>query len=133
MGIPRSFPLMGLERFFLLIHTIPKIWDEWIPIVWKKYKKKETFQNYEVLKYFMWSRNPYNSQTTEWENSHIMGLVWEVHRQFPSSVIPYIYRVNRSTCNFQCLGMCKFLYHGNILQKAIHSYDPGRNIWNKME
>ena len=37
MGIPRSFPLMDFERFFLLIHTIPKIWGERIPIVRKKY------------------------------------------------------------------------------------------------
>ena len=59
------------------IHAIPKAWDKWISIVWKTYGKKQTFQNYEVPKYFTWSRNQYNSQTTRWVNSHITELVWE--------------------------------------------------------
>ena len=49
------------------IHAVPKALDEWISIVRKKYGKKQTFQNYEIPKYFVWSRLPYNSQTTvEW-------------------------------------------------------------------
>ena len=59
------------------IYAIPKSWDEWIPAVRKKYVKKQTFQNNAVRKYFMWSRNPYNSQTTGWVNSHITELVRE--------------------------------------------------------
>ena len=46
------------------IHAIPKAWDESVLIVQKKYGKKQTFPNYETRKYFMLSRNPYNSQTT---------------------------------------------------------------------
>ena len=33
-----------------------------IPIEREKYKKIQTFQIYGFLKYFKWSRNPYNSQ-----------------------------------------------------------------------
>ena len=64
------------------IHAVPKVWDEWIPIVRKKYGDKQIFQSYKIPKYFMWSRNPYNSQTTEWANSHITGLVWENTNNF---------------------------------------------------
>ena len=35
------------------IHAIPKASHEWIPIAREKYGKKQTFQNYEVPKYFM--------------------------------------------------------------------------------
>ena len=28
------------------IYAIPKTWDEWTSIVWQKYVKKQTFQNY---------------------------------------------------------------------------------------
>ena len=52
MGIPRSFPLMDLERFFLLIHTIPKTRGKRIPIVRKKYEKTQTFKSKGFLKYF---------------------------------------------------------------------------------
>ena len=32
------------------IYAIPKTWDEWISIVWQKYVKKQTFQNYGFKK-----------------------------------------------------------------------------------
>ena len=60
MGIPISFPLTDLERFFLLIHTIPKTWGKLIPIVRKKYEKTQTFEVF--LKYFVQNRNPCDSQ-----------------------------------------------------------------------
>ena len=44
------------------IHKISKIWEKWIPIIREKYTKKQTFQTYVFLKYFGWSRNPYNFQ-----------------------------------------------------------------------
>ena len=44
------------------IHTTPKTWEKWVPIVREKDGKTETFQNYEFLKYFAQSKYPYNSQ-----------------------------------------------------------------------
>ena len=80
--------------------------------------KKQIWQNYKVLKYFMWSRNPYNSQTTKWVNSHIPELVWQ---NTHNSLVP-LYHTDlglMETLIHQCLGMCKFPCHGNILWKAI--------------
>ena len=42
MGIPVSFQLMDLEKFLLLIHTIPRIWEKRISIVKQKYVKTQT-------------------------------------------------------------------------------------------
>ena len=39
--------------------------------------------------------------------------------RFPGSALPHKFRVNGSPCNSQCLRMCKFSYHGNIMWKAI--------------
>ena len=52
------------------IHTIPKIWEKWIPIVWEKHGKTQTFQSNGFLKYFGRSRNPYNSQNIGKGNLH---------------------------------------------------------------
>ena len=68
MGKHKHSKVKGFLNISLEIHAIPEAWDDWIPIVWKKYGKKQTFQNYEIPKYFMWSRKPYNSQTTGWVN-----------------------------------------------------------------
>ena len=40
-------------------------------------------------------------------------------RQFPGFVLPYRFTVNWNPCNHQCLGMCKLLFHENILWKDI--------------
>ena len=44
------------------IHAVPKTWEKWISIIGEKYGKTQTFEIYGFLKYFGWSRNPYNSQ-----------------------------------------------------------------------
>ena len=59
------------------IHTIPRTWEMWIPIIREKYGKKQTFQSNGFLNYFEWSRNPYNSQNMEKVNSHSKGKIWE--------------------------------------------------------
>ena len=59
------------------IDTVPKTWEKWISIVREKYGKTQTFQIYGFLKYFSWSRNPYNSQNMEKMDFHSMGKVWE--------------------------------------------------------
>ena len=57
------------------------------------------------------------------------SIVWE--NTDNSNALPYSFRVNGNPCNHQCLGMCKFPYHGNILWKAISF--PGCVIVRKLE
>ena len=59
------------------IHTIPKTWEKWIPILREKYGKKQIFQSNGFLKYFGRSRNPYNFQSMGKVNLHSMGKVRE--------------------------------------------------------
>ena len=59
------------------IHTISKTWKKWIPMIREKYGKKQTFQSNGFLKYFGWSRNPYNSQNMGKVNLHSTGKVRE--------------------------------------------------------
>ena len=59
------------------IHTIPKTWEKWIPIIREKYGKKQTFQSNGFLNYFEWSRNPYHFQNMEKVNSHSKRKIWE--------------------------------------------------------
>ena len=62
------------------IHAVPKTWEKWISIIREKYGKTETFQIYGFLKYFGWSRNPYNSQNLGKVNFHNTGKVWEKNK-----------------------------------------------------
>ena len=62
-GKTQTFQIYGLNiSGEAEIHKISKIWEKWIPIIREKYTKKQTFQTYVFLKYFGWSRNPYNFQ-----------------------------------------------------------------------
>ena len=58
------------------IHAVPKTWEKWISIIREKYGKTQTFQIYGFLKYFRWSRNPYNCQNLGKVNFHNTGKVW---------------------------------------------------------
>ena len=88
-----------------LIHSIPKIWEKWIPIVremgkiwkntnisklrvpktWEKWilivqekcEKTQAFQIYGFIKYFGWSRNSYISQNMGKVNLLSTRKVWE--------------------------------------------------------
>ena len=64
MGKHKHFRFMGFLNISgeAEIHKISKIREKWIPIIWEKYAKKQTFQTYGFLKYFGWSRNPCNFQ-----------------------------------------------------------------------
>ena len=59
------------------IHAVPKTWKKWISIVRKQHEKTQTFQICGFLKYFGWSRNPYNSQNMGKVNFHSTEKVWE--------------------------------------------------------
>ena len=59
------------------IHTVPKIWEKWIPIVREKYGKTQTFQSEGFLELFTWSRNPCSSQNMGKVDCHYTGKVWE--------------------------------------------------------
>ena len=87
-GLPLYGKSMGKHKHFKFmvllnisdeaeIHTIPKTWEKWIPIIREKYGKKQTFQSNGFLKYFGWSRNPYNSQNMGKVNLHSTGKVRE--------------------------------------------------------
>ena len=55
---------LNISRGWVNSHSTGKVWEKNIPKSW-------------VPKYFMWSRNPNNFQTTEWVNSHITEKIWE--------------------------------------------------------
>ena len=84
MGKHKHFKFMGLLNILdeAEIHTIPKTWEKWIPILREKYGKKQIFQSNGFLKYFGRSRNPYNFQSMGKVNLHSMGKVRE-NRDFP--------------------------------------------------
>ena len=72
MGKNKHSKVMGFSTILseAEIHTIPKIWKKWIPIVRGKYEKAQTFQSNGFLKYFGWSRNPYKFQNKGKVNLH---------------------------------------------------------------
>ena len=79
MGKHKYFKVKGFLNFWheAEIHAVSKIWEKWIAMVQEKYGKIQIFQIYGSLKYFGWSRNPYNSQNMGKVNSHNTGKVWE--------------------------------------------------------
>ena len=56
------------------IHTTPR--ENRIFIIREKYGKK-TIESYGFLKYFGWSRNPYDSKNMGKEDFHSTGKAWE--------------------------------------------------------
>ena len=72
----------------------------------EKYRKTQAFQIFGCLKYFGWSRNPYDSQNMGKVSLRITGKVWE-NTDFSHSSLPRIFRVDENRCNSQFLGMCK--------------------------
>ena len=79
MGKHKHFKIKGFLFFSLEaeIHAVPKTWEKWISIVRKKYGKTQSFQIFGFVKYFGWSRNPYNPQNMGKVNSHSKGKIWE--------------------------------------------------------
>ena len=59
------------------IHLVPKAWEKGISIVQEKYGKPQAFQIYEFVKYFGWSKNPYNFQNMGKVNLHSTEKIWE--------------------------------------------------------
>ena len=79
MGKHKHFKVKGFLNFWLVaeIHAVPKIREKWISMVWEKYGKTQTSEIYGFLKYFGWSRDPYNSQNTGKVNSHSKEEIWQ--------------------------------------------------------
>ena len=67
MGKNKNFKLMDFLHILgeAEIHTIPKIWENWIYIIQEKDGKIQKFQIHGFVKYFRLNRNPYNSQNRE--------------------------------------------------------------------
>ena len=59
------------------IHLVPKAWEKGISIVQEQYGKPQAFQIYEFVKYFGWSKNPYNFQNMGKVNLHSTEKIWE--------------------------------------------------------
>ena len=126
MGKHKHFKVKGFLNFSYEteIHAVPKIWEKWISIIREKHGKIQAFQIYGFLKYFGWSRNPYNSQNMEKVNLLSTGKVWE-NTDFPCSLLPRIFRVNKNPCNSQCLGMYKYHKMEIFCGKSNHSQAVG--------
>ena len=98
--------------YFLLeagIHAVPKTQKKWISIVWEKYGKRQTFQIYGFLKYFEWSRNPYNSQNIGKVNFHNRGKVWE-KTNIQKLWVSQIFLVKQKSIQFPKYGKIEFIW-----------------------
>ena len=130
------------------------IWKEWIPIIREKYRKIQTFQSNGFLKYFGWSRNPYNFQNMGKVNSHSNEKLWEntnisnlsvseifclkqKSMQFPKhrkSGLP-LYGKSMEKQTFQIYGLLKYFgwsrnpYNSQSMGK-VNAHDTGR-VWEK--
>ena len=100
------------------IHTIPKIWEKWIPIIWENYGKKQKFQSNGFLKYFGWSRNPYNSQYIEKVNPHSKGNIWENTNISKVKCFWNFCAWNRNPCSSQNIEKLDFHYTGKIWENT---------------
>ena len=85
------------------IHAIPKTWEKWILIKRETYGKTQTFQSSRFLKYFAWNRNPCNSQSMGWLNSHITGKVFG-KINIPKLWVPKYFTWSRNPYYFQTMG-----------------------------
>ena len=132
MGKHKHFKFKGFLNFSYQaeIHLVPETWKKWISIAREKYGKTQTFQIYGFLKYFEWSRNPYNAQNMGKVNLHSTWKVWE-NTDFPYSLLPRRFKVDDNPCNSQCLEMYKFPQNANILWKTI--LFPGCGFLRKLE
>ena len=85
--------------------------------VGEKNVKKQTFENYGFLKYFRWSRDPYNSKnikkwiTIVWENTSIWNL-W---------VLKY-FGWSRNPCNSQNMGKMNLNSTGKLWKNTDFPY-----------
>ena len=74
----KNISKLSVSKIFLdaEIHAVPNTWETWISIIREMYGKTQTFQICGFLKYFGWSRNPYNCQNLGKMNFHNTGKVW---------------------------------------------------------
>ena len=120
MGKPKDFPNDGIGYFFLWskhfkvkgflnfwleaeIHAVPKIWEKWISMVQAKYWNTQTFKIYGFLKYFGWSRPPYNYQNMGNMNSYDTWKVWE-KTNIPKLWFSQIFWVKQKSIQFPKYG-----------------------------
>ena len=83
------------------IHAVPKTWEKWISIIREKYGKTQTFQIYGFLKYFGWSRNPYNSENLGKVNFHNTGKKYGKKQTFQSNGFLNYFEWGRNPYNSQ--------------------------------
>ena len=121
MGKHKHFKFMGFLNILseAEIHTISKIWEKWIPIIRGKYGKKQAFQSYGFLKYFGWSRNPYNSQNMGKVNSHSKGKIWE-NTNISKLRVSGIFCLKQKSMQFPKYGKSGLPLYGKSMGKHKH-------------
>ena len=101
------------------IHTIPKTWKEWIPIIREKYGKKQTFQSNGFFKYFGWSKNSYNFQNMGKVNSHSNEKIWE-NTNISKLSVSEIFCLKQKSMQFPKHRKSGFPLYGKSMEKHKH-------------
>ena len=120
MGKHKHFKFMGFLKILdeAEIHTIPKTWGKWIPIIREKYGEKKT-NIPKFLKYFGWSRNPYNSQYMGKVNSHSKEKIWE-NTNISKLSVSEIFRLMQKSMQFSKHRKSGFPLYGQSMEKHKH-------------
>ena len=119
MGKYEHFEVKGFWNFLLEaeIQAVTNIWEKWILIILEKYGKKTNIPKF--LKYFGWSRNPYNSQNMGKVNSHSKEKIWEntnISKLSVSEIFPMI----QKSMQFPKHGKSGFPLYGKSMEKHKH-------------
>ena len=122
-GKHKHFKFMGFLKILdeAEIHTIPKTWEKWILIIREKYGEKTNIPKF--LKYFGWSRNPYNSQNMGKLNSHSKGKIL-ANTNISKIVFLKFFAWCRNPCSSQNMGKVDFHYTGKVWKNTNNS-----NLW----
>ena len=129
----KRFKFMGFLNILdeAEIHTIPKTWEKWIPIIRKKYGKKANFPKCWFLKYFGWSRNPYHSQNMGKVNSHCKGKIGE-NTNISKLRVSGIFCLKQKSMQFPKHGNSGLPLYGKSMGKQKHFKFMGfLNIWDE--
>ena len=118
-GKHKHFKFMGFLKIFdeAEIHTIPKTWEKWILIIREKHGKKTNISKF--VKYFGWSRNPYNYQNMGKVNSHSKGKIWE-NKNISKLSVSKIFRLMQKSMQFPIRGKSGFPLYGKCMEKHKH-------------
>ena len=87
--------------------------------VQRSFQFQTTLQSYGFLKYFGWSRNPYNSQNMGKVNSHSKEKIWE-NTNISKLSVSEIFRLMQKSMQFPKHGKSGFPLYGRSMEKHKH-------------